>query len=360
VLAATSNPKAFWYLTRGTGMVSLVLLTISLALGISEAVRYARPGWPRFVLAALHKNASLLALAFLGVHILTSVADSFAPIRLADAVIPFAGRYRPVWLGLGALAFDLLLALIATSLVRERIGYRWWRGVHWAAYACWPIAFMHGLGTGTDTRARWGLLVNLVCLAAIVGAVWWRIALTRTAAPRVRVAASFATVAIAVGVVGWMVAEPLRPGWARKAGTPEALVATSPAPSGSTSVLQAPFESPITGTIRAAQPAGSTRESVVINAQVAAVRARLHVVIGGTALRDGGVAMDDSSVRLGTGDAAGAYRGSVTSLVGNDLVASLQDRAGHHMVLTVHIANTGANRVSGKVTARPGGSFDDS
>ena len=96
-----TNSKAMWYLTRGTGMVSLVLLTLTVALGIAEVARYASPRLPRFVLAALHKNVSLLAVAFLAVHILTAVADSFAPINLLDAFIPFVGTYRPIWLGLG-------------------------------------------------------------------------------------------------------------------------------------------------------------------------------------------------------------------------------------------------------------------
>jgi predicted ferric reductase len=224
VLAAAANTKAYWYLTRGTGVVSLLLLTVSVALGIAEVVRFASPGWPRFVLAAIHKNASLLATVFLGVHILTAVADSFAPIRLTDALIPFAGRYRPLWLGFGALAFDLLIALVITSLLRERIGYRVWRAVHWAAYACWPVAFLHGLGTGTDTRTRWGLFFNLACLLVVLFAVWWRVGATRTVSIGRRVTATMASAAIALGVVAWMALEPMRPGWARKAGTPTELL----------------------------------------------------------------------------------------------------------------------------------------
>ena len=355
MLATASNTKAFWYLTRGTGMVSLVLLTLSVALGVSEVVRYARPGWPRFVLAALHKNASLLATVFVGVHILTSVADSFAPISLADAVIPFTGRYRPLWLGFGALAFDLLVALIVTSLLRERIGYRWWRLVHWAAYACWPIAFLHGLGIGTDTRVRWGVLVNVACLAAVVAAICWRVGATRTAPAGRRTAAALATMGVALGVVLWMVAEPMRPGWARKAGTPTALLAATPSANAAAPPLQAPFNSPLQGSISDTQSPGSTRAQVTINANLTAIPARLHIVIDGTALNDGGVAMDGSSVRLGAGDPSRAYRGQVTSLLGNDVVASLHDGAGDRMTLTMHLVDAGANTVSGTVTARPGG-----
>ena len=146
-MLATSS-RALWYSTRGTGIISLVLLTASVALGVSEVVRFATRGWPRFVLAALHRNVALLATAFVAAHVATALADSYAPIRIVDVVVPFIGSYRPLWLGLGAVAFDLLVALIVTSLLRERLGHRAWRAVHWAAYVCWPMALLHGLGTG--------------------------------------------------------------------------------------------------------------------------------------------------------------------------------------------------------------------
>jgi predicted ferric reductase len=173
---ATSNGKVLWYLTRGTGLVSLLLLTASMVLGITEAVRWASPRWPRFVTASLHKNVSLLATVFIAVHIVTSVLDGFVRIRWLEVVVPFIGLYRPEWLGLGAVAVDLMVALVITSLLRQYLGYRTWRAIHWTAYACWPLAFIHGLGTGSDTAFGWDLAMSLSCLAAVVGAVLWRFA----------------------------------------------------------------------------------------------------------------------------------------------------------------------------------------
>jgi predicted ferric reductase len=135
----TSNSRALWYLTRGFGLVALILLTVTMVLGLTQAVRFARPGWPRFVVSALHKNASLVALVLLVIHIVTSLLDTYAPIRIVDVFIPFVSQYRPVWLGLGALSLDLLIAVLVTSLLRERLGHRAWRAVHWAAFACWPL-----------------------------------------------------------------------------------------------------------------------------------------------------------------------------------------------------------------------------
>src|SRR5262249_37569393 len=163
--------KAYWYLTRSTGVVSLVLLTLSVAFGIAQVSRWSSPRWPRFVIAGLHKNISLLVVAFLAVHIATAVLDAFAPIHWLDAIIPFRSAYRPIWLGLGALSFDLIIALTVTSLLRTRMGYRSWRAVHWLAYASWPIALVHGLGTGSDTHVRWMLAINVVCVLIVIAAI---------------------------------------------------------------------------------------------------------------------------------------------------------------------------------------------
>ena len=163
--------------------MALLLLTLSLALGVAGVSRFSSPRWPRFVLDSLHRNVSLLALAFLLVHILTAVLDSFAPISLIDAFVPFAGSYRPFWLGLGAIAFDLLLAVTLTSLVRRRLGYGAWRATHWLAYACWPIALLHGLGTGSDVKSTWLLGLSIACLVIVALAVGVR-AISRLAGAR--------------------------------------------------------------------------------------------------------------------------------------------------------------------------------
>src|SRR6202035_5870732 len=137
--------------------------------------RWQSSRWPRLLTAGLHRNLSLLSVAFVAVHVATTVIDGFAPIGWLDAVIPFRSPYRPLWLGLGAVSTDLLIATIATSLLRARLGYRTWRGGHRGAHACWPVALLHGMGTGTDIRLGWGTALNVACLVVVVGAVWWRL-----------------------------------------------------------------------------------------------------------------------------------------------------------------------------------------
>jgi sulfoxide reductase heme-binding subunit YedZ len=225
IAVTSSSPKALWYLTRGTGLVSLLLLTVTMVLGLAQPGRFVRPGAPRLLVAALHRNASLLAVGLLTVHIATAVADSYAPIGVVDAFVPFIGAYRPIWLGLGALSLDLMLVLTATSLVRRHLGAGTWRAVHWAAYACWPLAVVHGLGTGSDPRLGWAQVVYVACTLAVLVTLWWRIGTAITPWPGSRQIAVVASSLALTGVVAaWSLAGPLRPGWAQKSRTAGSLL----------------------------------------------------------------------------------------------------------------------------------------
>jgi methionine sulfoxide reductase heme-binding subunit len=184
VVVSTPLDTDLWYLSRATGAVSLLLLTLVVLGGIIIRSGVAGPRLPGFVLLGLHRNVSLLALAFLVVHIASAIIDPYASIRLVDAVVPFGSAYRPFWLGLGALAFDMLLAIIITSLLRVRLGLRAWRMVHWLAYAVWPVALVHGLGTGTDNGQLWMLGLTGACVVTVVVAGAWRITLGRGFAPQ--------------------------------------------------------------------------------------------------------------------------------------------------------------------------------
>lgn len=166
---------ALWFASRATGMVSLLMLTAVMVLGAVNGARFTTPGWPRFALAAVHRNLPLTTVVFLAIHIATAIIDPYAGIRWISAVVPFVSQYEPFWLGLGTVAFDLLAALIVTSLARPHIDARLWRGIHWAAYACWPLAVIHGLGIGgADSRLLWVRMLTGTCVGAVAVAVLGR------------------------------------------------------------------------------------------------------------------------------------------------------------------------------------------
>ncbi|MGZ4516906.1 MAG: ferric reductase-like transmembrane domain-containing protein [Mycobacteriaceae bacterium] len=167
--------EALWALGRGSGVVTLVCMTVSVLLGI--LTRSGRPalGLPRFAVSSVHRNAGLLASVLLIVHITSLFFDPYAQLHFVDMVVPFLGTYRPFWQGLGTVALDLTLAVMVTSLLRRHIGLRTWRVVHWATYAMWPVALAHGLGNGTDSFAPWFLTISGTCAVAVAAALCWRV-----------------------------------------------------------------------------------------------------------------------------------------------------------------------------------------
>lgn len=171
------SSSVLWYATRATGLMSLVMLTATTVLGILTANRTTSAKWPAFALQDLHRRVSVITMAFLGCHILTSVVDTYVHIGWAAVVVPFASSYKPVWVALGSVGVDLLLAVAVTSWLRHKIRARTWKAVHWLAYLSWPVALSHSFGMGTDMRQGWVIGLTVACVAAVVGAVIWRAAL---------------------------------------------------------------------------------------------------------------------------------------------------------------------------------------
>ena len=331
-LAAAASGRTMWYLTRGTGVVSLLLLTGVVVLGVSGATRWRTERMPRFVVAGLHRNLSLLAILFVAAHVLTTVADGFAPIGLKDAIVPFASPYRPVWLGLGTVAFDLLLALTLTSLLRARVGLRTWRGVHWLAYAAWPVALVHALGTGSDARVGWMQLLAAACTGLVALAVLRRVAAGGSGWTAGRTAAAAGAVLVPLATLLWYAAGPGSSGWASRAGTPTALLgraaaADLPAP---------PFAGRLSGRIVQSRPDASGRVTVSIAAAAPAWLVR--VWMRGEPLAGGGVRVEDSRVSFGTARIPDLYVGTLVSLAGSRLDASLRSSAGSALDLALVLA----------------------
>jgi methionine sulfoxide reductase heme-binding subunit len=226
--ASAANPSPLWFATRGAGVMTLVCLTVVVILGISTSLRVAGRNSPRFVVASLHRNFGLFTIVLLAVHIATSVLDPFAGIRALDAVVPFAGAYRTFWLGLGVVAAEVLLAITVTSLLRGRLGPRMWRIIHWAAYASWPLAVVHGLGTGSDAQAPWLLGLTAACMAAVLYTLTRRLLVGRLQTLPIRLGGAGVAVFVTYAICAWSLGGPLRPGWAITAGTPASILAAKP------------------------------------------------------------------------------------------------------------------------------------
>jgi ferric reductase like protein len=365
--AATLSPSAYWYLARGTGAVALVLLTASVVLGIVGSVRFTAPRWPRFAIDAVHRDVSLLVLVVLAIHIVTSVLDGFAPITLLDGVIPFVTPYRPLWMGLGTLAFDLLLAIAITSVIRRRLGYRAWRAVHWLAYASWPVAVLHGLGTGTDVKQWWMLALTAACIVAVLVAVWTRIAHASGDGGRAgfRGPATALAVITPIGLAVFTLMGPLQHGWARRAGTPSSLLASRPGPTPApaptpartgSSALGGSWTSNLTGTVSERRAQGGAVVDLALTV-TGRVKGRLRVRIAGVPVgAGGGLSMTGSQVDLAVAGASSVLQGQIESLEGERFTARVSG-GGTALDLRANLSiDTQSNSVTGTLAGAPAGS----
>jgi sulfoxide reductase heme-binding subunit YedZ len=318
------------------------------------------PAWPRFATDALHRDVSLLVLVVLVVHIITSVLDSFAPISLRDAVIPFGARYRPLWLGLGALSFDLLVALVVTSVLRRSIGYRGWHAIHWLAYASWPVAVLHGLGTGSDTKQLWMLALTLACVAGVVAAALIRIGRSASASPGLRSATAAIALVTPLGLGVFALAGPLRSGWARRAGTPTSLLARAPrvlpaatrTPATAAHALRPPFSARLDGTATQQQTAGGAIIDLALRLSGGA-RGQLRIRLAGTPIDGGGLSLTGSQVDLAADGLPSVLAGRITGLSGQRFVADVSGAPGPALELQGDLSiDSGSGRVTGTLHAR--------
>jgi hypothetical protein len=358
-VVAAHGPSALWYVTRGTGAVTLVLLSASVVLGILE-IRAWRPlGASLFSVASLHRTLSLLAVALLAVHVTTTLLDPFPHIAVLTALVPFVTSYRPLWVGLGTIASDLLLALVITSLVRRRLGYRAWRGVHWFAYLCWPVALLHGFGTGSDAKTGWMLVLTSACIGAVLLAVAARVAAAGTPA-RVRLVATGTGALAAIALPLWLVQGPLARGWAARAGTPASVLAAfnprtpvrPPVHATRVSPLNRPFSAGLTGDVLRGQSAGGTDVVDLRMRLTSGPAARLRIRLGGQALAGGGLIMKHSAVTFGPLSDPYRYRGRVEMLRNTDLRALVGTAHGRAVNLAIRLALDG-NTVHGAVRGTP-------
>jgi sulfoxide reductase heme-binding subunit YedZ len=164
-----------WYATRASGIVALVLLTLTMVLGLVTSSRARARYWPGFAQQEFHRRISIMTVVFLAIHVLTSVLDTYVHIGWFATVVPFTSHYGRFWVGLGAVALDLMMAVFVSSLLRMHIRPGAWRSIHWLAYGSWPIALAHTFGLGTDSGEQWVIVLGALCVLSVGLALLWRV-----------------------------------------------------------------------------------------------------------------------------------------------------------------------------------------
>ena len=150
-----ADPKAFWYISRGSGFVGLTLIWLSMALGLLVTNKMAKfwPGVPASF--AIHEYVSLLGLGFIILHGIILMGDKYIAFNLFSVLMPFASSYKPFWVGIGQIGFYGILLLSLSFYVRKQIGQKTWRSLHFLSFITYFFALFHGIASGTDTSLPW-------------------------------------------------------------------------------------------------------------------------------------------------------------------------------------------------------------
>jgi len=206
-LHLTSSPVD-WYAARAAGVTAYLLLSGVVLLGLTMSGKKTFSRWPRFSIEDLHRFGGLLVGSFVAIHVATVAVDSWLPFSVGSLVVPFTTRYRPIWVGLGVAAAELLLALAVTNHYRKRMPYVWWRRAHYLNFAVWTSATFHGVGSGTDRSSPWLLALFVVAVSAVSAAIVWRVG-RRSRRHRLGTVTILAAL-LATCTVVWLSLDPLR------------------------------------------------------------------------------------------------------------------------------------------------------
>jgi predicted ferric reductase len=170
------DPKAFWYLSRGSAFSSYLLLWASMMLGVGVTNKLSSfwPGLPPTI--ELHQFTSILGLFFGVFHALILLGDHFIQFSVVQILLPFGSiGFKPVLIGLGQLGFYLMLVITLSFYVRKAIGPKVWRSIHYLSFIGFVFVLIHGLTVGTDTTSVWAQGIYWVSGSALLFMILYRI-----------------------------------------------------------------------------------------------------------------------------------------------------------------------------------------
>jgi sulfoxide reductase heme-binding subunit YedZ len=204
----TSSP-AIWYAARASGVAAYIVLSVVVAVGLTLGGKAQSRRWPRFAVEDIHRFGGLLVGSLVAVHVGAIALDSFLPFSVGQLVVPFTARYRPLWTGLGIFAAELLLALAVTNHYRKRMPHRFWRLAHYANFAVWTAASLHGIFAGTDRSAGWLAVLYGIAISTVLSLIAWRISGGGLRPGRVVAAGAAGVVVLPVILLGPLQKSPL-------------------------------------------------------------------------------------------------------------------------------------------------------
>lgn len=331
-----------WDFARAGGFVAYALVTLAVTFGLTLSMQWRSSSWPRWATQDLHRYLALLALIFTALHTVAIWLDPFMRFTPLEVLVPMMSHYRPIWVALGIVAAYLMIAIYLSERLQKRVGYDWWRRLHYGTFLVYILATVHGLGSGSDSRAAWAMVMYGGSVLIVGGLLTLRLlrpATSGTRHPRVAWGVGMGILALVL----WAFIGPLAPGWTRAAnlgGTPTKQVAiTAPRP------VRVPFHAQISGTATEAG-GGFQGAEIQITSQVqSGPRGQLLVALDGNPT-DQGFAVQGGRVELIPASGS-SCQGQIGQLQGSTLHATCVGSNGAAISLVMSLNIDGGGKVSG-------------
>jgi len=347
----TDLSQITWTVARAGGFLAYGLLTASVVVGLALSLGWRTRRWTRFVTTETHRFVTLVGLVFIVIHGAAVFLDPFIGFTPLEVLVPGLSHYRPIYVALGIVGGYLAIAIWASEYLRPRIGYRWWRRFHVLAFLAWALATLHGIATGTDTRAPWAIAIYGISVALVVGLLALRLRPKALLGPATLVrpaVGGLVLVAVAVAA-GWTWGGPLQAGWNAVANNGRgsgAIVASTVANVQKPAPLAAgAFQSDIVGSVQQSADGGTLFIDATLSSQPGG---RLQLQVPATVQ-----AGPSGTFRFMTG-AGTTCVGTVTSIRRGQVVTQCVDQAGGTWTATIAVALANDGSIVGRIGGQPG------
>jgi predicted ferric reductase len=174
-LPLTGGTKAYWYMARAGGIVSYLLLWLSVIWGLVLSTKIMHNLVPAPLAYGLHEFLSLATMLFVMAHAVVLLGDNYIGFNLFHLTVPFLAPYEPLWTGLGTLGFYLATVLTGSFYIRQQIGQRVWRILHYLTFVAYILALVHGVMAGTDSGLKLMKLLYLTTGGSVLFLIYYRL-----------------------------------------------------------------------------------------------------------------------------------------------------------------------------------------
>jgi DMSO/TMAO reductase YedYZ heme-binding membrane subunit len=156
--ATTANPF-MWYVTRAAATSSYITLALLVILGLIRSMTRLNGGRIAWWLDESHQFLALLTAILMGIHLISLMFDAKIPFSALNILLPFNEPYSEIPVAIGVFTMYGMVVVLASSWLRQRVGHKLWRLLHYLTFAVFAGVTLHGILAGSDSGQPWMIFI---------------------------------------------------------------------------------------------------------------------------------------------------------------------------------------------------------